>query len=127
MRSVSSTSSGPSPAIATSGAGSSRPSASQRADGVEQDVVALLRVQPADGDAPAAGPSSRPSSSRTSARVRVAGGRGGAMAGSDPDVAGAEPAGVRGEVAGDREDEVGAADGRPLGGPQHPLEGAGAL
>ena len=89
-------------------------------DRVEQDVVALLRVQPADRDHQRLPVVARPSARRTSGRgalgrrQRRGGDRG------DPHVPGAEPAGVLGQVARGGQDDVGAADGGPLRRLQHP-------
>ena len=88
-------------------------------DGVEQDVVALLRMQPAHGHQQRAAVVQAEFRAHLLAgagrrRQRRGEGRG------DADVAGAEPARVVGEVAGDGEHQVGPADGQPLHRAQQP-------
>ena len=126
MRSASSSRSGPSPAIATSGAGCSRPSRSQARDGLEQDVVALLRVQPADGHQQRPAVVHPELVAHLVARARRRRQRRGEGR-HHPDVARTEPAGVVGQVAGHGEHEVGATDRQPLDRAKQPLLRARAL
>ena len=93
-------------------------------DGVEEDVVALLRVQPADGDDQRPAVVEAELGAHLGAACAAAAGSGGAEHRRHPDVAGAQPAGVVGEVAGGGEHEVGAAHGGALERPQH-ARGAG--
>jgi hypothetical protein len=95
-------------------------------DGIEQDVVALLRVQPADGHHQ--GPPVVEPQLCADVVPRARGGRQWrGERGDHPHVAGAEPPGVVGEVAGDGQHHVGGADRGALDGPQQSLTGPRAL